>query len=333
MDKTNQNKKEHVLPSYITLPQSLFASQQIKQSDGVDLSELWKAVWSGKLTIVIFSILFAIISVFYALSQPNIYKASVLLAPASSENSGAGLAGLAGQFGGLASLAGINLGGNGGDNTTLALEVIKSRSFIEAFIDKYDLLIPIMAVRDWNMEIDELIIDKNVYDVENNKWVRDVAYPRKTIPTSWEAYKAFSKLLTISQEKSTGMITIELDYFSPEIAKLWLTNLIKEINYYIKELDQKEAQNSIDYLTKKLNEVNINNLQTVFYQLIEEQSKNIMLTQVKEEYVLKTVDPAQVPEEKDRPKRALIVILGTMFGGGLSLFFVLVHYFTIKHKN
>jgi hypothetical protein len=39
-------------------------------------------------------------------------------------------------------------------------------------------------------------------------------------------------------------------------------------------------------------------METVFYQLIEEQTKNMMLTQVKAEYVLKTIDPAQVPEKK-----------------------------------
>ncbi len=67
-----------------------------------------------------------------------------------------------------------------------------------------------------------------------------------------------------------------------------------------------------------------------FYQLIEEQTKNMMLTQVKTEYVLKTVDPAQVPEEKAKPKRALIVVLGTILGGLLSVIIVLTRYFSNK---
>jgi LPS O-antigen subunit length determinant protein (WzzB/FepE family) len=44
--------------------------------------------------------------------------------------------------------------------------------------------------------------------------------------------------------------------------------------------------------------------------------------------VLKTIDPPQVPEEKAGPKRALIVVLGTMLGGILSMLIVLVRYFT-----
>ena len=53
---------------------------------------------------------------------------------------------------------------------------------------------------------------------------------------------------------------------------------------------------------------------------------------VKEEYILKTIDAAQVPDTKDKPKRALIVVFGTMLGGMLSIFIVLIRYFIKKNK-
>ena len=68
----------------------------------------------------------------------------------------------------------------------------------------------------------------------------------------------------------------------------------------------------------------------IFYQLIEEQTKNMMLTMVKKEYVLKTIDPAQVPDTKAKPKRSLIVVLGTMLGGILSVLIVLIRYLIKK---
>ena len=73
-------------------------------------------------------------------------------------------------------------------------------------------------------------------------------------------------------------------------------------------------------------------MQTIFYQLIEEQTKTMMLTEVTEEYVLKTIDPPNVPDEKDGPKRALICVLGTMFGGVLSVLIVLIRYFSTKNS-
>jgi hypothetical protein len=63
---------------------------------------------------------------------------------------------------------------DGGDtNTKLALELVKSRQFINEFINNYDLLVPIMAAKDWDMATNTLIIDEDAYDVANKKlWGR-----------------------------------------------------------------------------------------------------------------------------------------------------------------
>ena len=152
------------------LQQQLPMNNTQNQDDEIDLVELLRAIWAGKFTIIFISMIFAVASVFFALSKPNIYKASAILAPASSEGGAGGLGALAGQFGGLASMAGINLGGGGGDKTALALEILKSRSFIEAFITKHDLLVPLMASKKWDMASDALILDEELYDEVNNKF-------------------------------------------------------------------------------------------------------------------------------------------------------------------
>jgi len=309
------------------LQQQLLLQNTQNQDDEIDLAKLWSAIWAGKFTIIIISMIFAIASIFFALSKPNIYKASAILAPASSEGGAGGLSGL----GGLASMAGINLGGGGGvENTALALEILKSRSFIEAFIMEHDLLVPLMASKNWDVPSNTLILDEEVYDKANNKWKREVKAPKKSEPSLWEAYKVFSELLTISQDKKTSMVNINITFYSPSIAKQWLTWLIQDINEFMRGQDQIEAKASIDYLTKQLVKIKVSTMETVFYQLIEEQTKNMMLTMVKKEYVLKTIDPPQVPDIKAGPKRAIIVILGTMLGGILSMLIVLIRYFSKK---
>jgi LPS O-antigen subunit length determinant protein (WzzB/FepE family) len=74
-------------------------------------------------------------------------------------------------------------------------------------------------------------------------------------------------------------------------------------------------------------------MQSVFYQLIEDQIKNKMLAEVQDEFVFKIVDPAVIPEEKSKPKRALICILGFMLGGMLGVAFVLVRMAFKKDKS
>ncbi len=313
------------------LQQQLLLQNTQNQDDEIDLAELWRAIWAGKFTIIIISMIFAVASVSFALSKPDIYKASAMLAPASSEGGG-GMGALAG-LGGLASMAGISLGGGGGvDKTALALEILKSRSFIENFITKHDLVVPLMASTKWDRASDTLILNEEMYDSASNKWIREVKAPQTPEPSSWEAYQAFSKLVTVAQDKSTSMVTMDISFYSPSIAKQWLTWLIQDINEFMRDQDQIEARASIDYLTGQLVNIKVSNMETVFYQLIEEQTKNMMLTMVKKEYVLKTIDPAQVPDTKDQPKRALIVVLGTMLGGILSVLIVLIRYFTKKDK-
>ncbi|MBA6381041.1 LPS O-antigen length regulator [Colwellia sp. BRX10-1] len=310
-------------------------SQQLVEKnnsdDDIDLAELWRAIWSGKYIIIVISFIFAVSSIAFALSKPDVYKASILLAPASSDSAG-GMGALAGQFGGLASLAGISLGGGGTDKTALALEIIKSRAFLETFIIKHELLVPLMASENWDRATDSLVINKELYDSKNKKWLREVSYPKKSVPSSWEAYQQFLSLLAISQDKITSLVTIDIEFYSPDIAKKWLVWLITDVNNFMREQDEKEAQSSIDYLTKQLEKTEVSAMETVFYQLIEEQTKNMMLTKVSAEYVLKTIDPAQVPDTKAKPKRALIAVLGTMLGGILSVLIVLIRHFTKNNK-
>ena len=68
-------------------------------------------------------------------------------------------------------------------------------------------------------------------------------------------------------------------------------------------------------------------MRNLFYELIQSQTETMMLANVREEYVFKTIDPATVPEFKSEPKRALICILGTFLGGFLALIYVLVRHY------
>jgi len=320
-------------------PEVLLLSQQMSQQmaqqtlqnndDEIDLAELCRAIWSGKFLIIAITFLFAVSSIAFALSKPDVYKASVLLSPAASDGGG-GMGALAGQFGGLASLAGISLGGGGMDKTALALEIIKSRAFLENFIANHDLLIPLIASKKWERISDSLIIDDNFYDAVNKKWIREVSFPKTAKPSLWEAYQKLLELISTSQDKTSSLVTIDIEFYSPEIAKQWLIWLVADVNNFMREQDENEAQASIDYLTSQLDKTDVRAMETVFYQLIEEQTKNMMLTKISAEYVLKTIDPAQVPEKKAGPKRALMVVLGTLLGGMLAMLIVLIRYFSNK---
>ncbi|EHI5143313.1 LPS O-antigen length regulator [Vibrio alginolyticus] len=304
-------------PSYLPYPPQ-------PADDEIDLRELFKALWKGKLTIIATTFAFAVGSVLYALSLPNIYKADALLAPAESSGGG-GLSKMAGQLGGLAALAGVNLGASESSQTDLAVQVMKSRQFIEAFIDKHDLLVPLMAAKDWDLANNKLILDEELYNPNSREWLREPNGLRGSTPTAQEAFEVFNKeVLSISQDKESGLYTVSVKYYSPYIAQQWVNWLIEDINKVMRERTIAETSQNLAYLNTQLQKTAVADMQSTFYKLIEEQTKSLMLAEVQEEFVFKIVDPAVVPEQKDGPKRAMICVLGTFLGGMLSVAIVLV---------
>jgi uncharacterized protein involved in exopolysaccharide biosynthesis len=300
------------------------------QDDEIDLRELFSIIWQGKWLIIGITAVFAIASVAFAILQPNIYKSEALLAPASEEQGG-GLSALASQFGGLASLAGVNLGGKGGtDKTQLAIEVLKSRQFTSDFIQKHNILADLMAAVKWDRDADKLIYEPKLYNEQTNTWVREVKAPFKPEPSMQEAFKAFSKIIAVNKAKETGMVTISVEHLSPTVAQQWITWLIQDINKVMKERDVAEAHRSSEFLNRQIALTNVADIKAILYKLVEEQAKTIMFAEVRDEYVFKTIDPALAPEEKAKPKRALICVLGTMLGGMLGVMFVLVRHFVRK---
>lgn len=316
-----------------TLNPALYAGVS-EGSDEIDLVELWNAIWAGKWLIIAVTSVFALASILYALSLPNEYKSTVLLAPASSSSSSS-LSKLAGQFGGLASLAGINLGGGGAeDKTVVAIEIMKTWGFLESFINENKIQVEVFAAEGWSRSSNQLVIDSDIYDIESAQWVRefDASKGQKVEPSSWELFEEFKGRISVSQDKVSGLINLSVEYFSPIIAKQWTDKLVKAINAHIQKQDREEATKSIAYLNEKIKETNIADMQAVFYQLIEEQTKTLMLAEVSEEYVFKTLSPAKVAEEKAKPKRALIAILGVLLGGMFAVIIVLIRHFRQSKK-
>jgi LPS O-antigen subunit length determinant protein (WzzB/FepE family) len=297
--------------------------------DEIDLRELFMVLWAGKIKIVAITAVFAVASVIYALSVPNQYKATALLAPAQS--SGGGLSGALGQLGGLASLAGVSIGGGEGSEAQIAQEIMKSWSFIEAFIADNDLAVEVFAAEGWSKASNMLKINDDDYDVEKSEWLiedDDTGEPRP--PSSWELFEEFSERLAVSEDKKSGLVSVSIEYYSPQIAKQWLDMYVSAVNAHMQQRQVDKVTNNINYLQAQIEKTSIAEMREVFYTIIEEQTKNKMVAEASPEYAFVAVSPSMVPEETSQPKRALICILGTLLGGMLSVLLVLAMHYTRK---
>ena len=297
--------------------------------DEIDLRELFSVLWAGKVKIIAITAVFAVASVIYALSVPNQYKASALLAPAQQESGG--LSGALGQLGGLASLAGVSVGGGESSESQIAQEIMKSWSFVEGFIADNDLAVEVYAAEGWSRVSNQLKIDNDVYEVETKSWlVEDAHTGKEGPPTSWQLFEAFSDKLSVSEDTKSGLVSVSIEYYSPQIAKQWLDLYISAINKHMQARQVEKVSNNISYLEAQIGKTSIAEMREVFYTIIEEQTKNKMVAEASPDYAFVAVSPSMVPEEKSQPKRALICILGTLLGGMLSVLLVLVIHYAKK---
>jgi len=297
--------------------------------DEIDLRELFMVLWAGKIKIVAITAVFAVASVIYALSVPNQYKATALLAPAQQESGG--LSGALGQLGGLASLAGVSIGGGESSESQIAQEIMKSWSFVEGFIADNDLAVEVYAAEGWSRKSNQLKIDNDIYEVEAKSWlVEDDHTGKEGPPSSWQLFEAFSDKLSVSEDKKSGLVSVSIEYYSPQIAKQWLDLYISAINKHMQARQVEKVSNNISYLEAQIEKTSIAEMREVFYTIIEEQTKNKMVAEASPDYAFVAVSPSMVPEEKSQPKRALICILGTLLGGMLSVLLVLVMHYARK---
>lgn len=290
------------------LPENLY--------DEIGLLDILNAIWLSKKFIYILTSIFAILSIVISLSINNSYTSNAVLIPTSAKDSNL-------TANSLASLAGINVG-----NTTrdfnVAIAFINSKKIIRQLMKHESFLPDLMAAKKWDTNNESMIYHDDIYDYKNKKWIRDVSLPRQKIPSEQEAFKLFSKKINVSLDKKKKIITLSVEHISPKVAKQWAQWIIDEANLMVASLAIEEAENSIDYLRNQINQTPYAELRTMFFELIQQNTQNMMLAKVNKQYALTIIDPPLIPEAKSKPMRSRIVIFGTLFGAILSIIIVLL---------
>ena len=302
---------------------------QVHYDDEINLKELFTVLWVDKIKIISVTAIFAILSVFYALSVPNQYKASALLVPAQQQ--AGGISGALAQLGGIASLAGVSLGSGDSSESQIAQRIMQSWSFIDDFIKSNNLEIDIFAAEGWDRASGKLNIDEDLYNSGTTQWlVKNEETNKVGMPSSWRLFETFTEILSVSEDKKTGLVSMSIEYYSPQIAKQWLDMYISAINKHMQERQMEKVTRNIEYLEAQIAKTTIAEMQEVFYTIIEEQLKSKMLAEANPDYAFVPVSPSMVPEQKSQPKRALICILGTLLGAMLSVLLVLIMHHARK---
>ncbi len=298
-----------------------------KDSDGlsyIDLNQIVSVVWEGKRFVIGLTALVALSAVLFSLSLTNYYRSESILVAADSQDLGS-----MSQYSGLASLAGVRLPSSGGDGVVEIIEIIKSREFVKHLLSFEEILPSLMAPESYNKNTQELIYDPRLYDNNEMRWIEGAA------PSYLEVHETYiNEVLTISEDKITGLISITVEHISPLFARDFLMLIIAESNNLKREKDINTSNKSINHLKVELSNTSLIEIKESINQLVRAQLEKRMMANANEDYSLAIIEPPFIPEKKSKPSRALICIVATMLGGILSVLILLVrHYFFTKESN
>jgi uncharacterized protein involved in exopolysaccharide biosynthesis len=249
----------------------------------IDFARIWRVIRGSKYLILTIVIVCTGIALAIALATTPIFRAETVITAVRNGALGGQLGGQLGGLANIASLAGVNLdSGSGADREAKA--VLQSRSLVQEFISKNNLI---------------------------NVLIPHASKP----PTMWLAVKAFKDgLLTIREDKRTGLVTIDVDWEDPAVAAKWANGFVALANERLRVRAIDEATRNIAFLNAQIPQTSVVEVQRAIYNLIESETKTLMLANVRVEFAFTVIDPAVPPERKYRPKRSLYVLFGLFMG-------------------
>lgn len=282
-----------------------------ERRDGyISVSEFLAMIWRDKLIIVLIVGVFAVASLVYAATCADTYRSSVIVAP-SKESQGGGVE--SGAIGGVAALAGIQLGRGVMNDFDLALKLLESNDFVQAFILKHGIQAEVFASKGWDANGEFFKYDDDRINVVTKKLISQFKSDGGE-PSGSELVRAFKKKFSIELDKEKKFVAVSYSSFSPIFSRDVVEWIVSDLNAYMKERAVSEAERNIAYLNQQVEQTAVSEMRDVFFTLIQEQIKSIMLAKTRSEYVFQVVDSARIPDRRVSPNRPLLVLVSILMG-------------------
>ena len=298
------------------------------QDDSVDLKELFNLLWGGKKLIILITSIFALCSVFYALSLTNYYKSEAVLTLAGGSSEISALS----RFSGIASMAGIRIpSAGGGDKGEIIVNTILSREFLKHLLSFEDVLQSMMAAKSYDSESKKLVFDPNIYDASNKTWIRKANKGQQVKPSYLEAYDVYVKQMSITYFDQIRIITMSVEHISPIFAKEFLDLIIREADALIRQKDLERSSGALEYLRSEISKTSLIGMKSSMNQLIQSQLETQMMAKIGTDYALQVIEPPFIPEKISKPSKSLIFFMVTMLGFVLGILWILIrHYYALS---
>jgi uncharacterized protein involved in exopolysaccharide biosynthesis len=264
----------------------------------MDFAELTRTLWRGRWTIILTVAVLMALAITYSLLAKPIYRADVVLSPVSEDSMRPSL----GALGGLASLAGINIGA--GNKSVEAVAILKSKGFAREFIETQKIMEPLLEARG------------------GGSGMFGGAPQSKDIRLAVESFDRGVR--RVSEDRKTGLVTLSIQWEDGTVAAAWANAVVRQLNDRMRQRALVDSQNNVTYLQKELATTTVVSLQQAIGRLLESEMQKLMLARGNDEFAFKIIDAAAPPRRPFWPRPVLATALAMLLGGIFSSAYVLL---------
>lgn len=241
-----------------------------------------------------------------------VYRGFATLAPVSpySDPFGGSIENSLSEIGGtLVALTGAGGGLTDQDRETdEAMTVMESREFTQSFISDNDLL-PVLFPKLW--------------DPQERRWK-----PGVKVPTLERGFAVFDDIRKIDRNDDNDFVTIQIDWRDRTLAAKWANEIANRLNAEMRRRAIVGADASLEYLKKELASTSDVDTRESIARLMETEIRKKMMAHVTDEFALRFVDRALVPDADfpARPKKLILISAGFLLGALLGVAACLLAY-------
>jgi uncharacterized protein involved in exopolysaccharide biosynthesis len=254
-------------------------------SNEIDLAVLLRELGAARWRIALITSIATVVGLTYAWLATEWFRVDVVMVSADK----GGMSARAGQLGGLASLAGININSEG---SAEPLAVLKSKEFAATFI----------------------------FDNDLTGLLTDTDGSSNAKPDIRKATEFFDEnIRTVAEDKKNGTVTLSIEWIDPGVAAMWANTYVDKLNERLRAEALAEAEKNVAFLQKEIAATEVVQLRQSLGVVLESEMQKYLLASGNNSFAFKVVDKASAPLKATKPNRPAIVLIAFFLGLILSI--------------
>ncbi len=293
-------------------------NQPFDDESSIDFTELFAVIWRAKKKIFLFVVAATVLAIIISLILPKAYKSTATILP---ETNASKLSALGGPFD-IASLAGVNVGE--APLTKLYPDIAKSEAVLKNIIYT-------------QYKTDEMSSPENLIQL----WEISGKTPYEQYVT---ALKILGSALSIDVDRMTSVMTVSIETKDPELSADIVNNVVAGLNNFMLTKRKSSASEQRAWIAERLSEVKVSldssedaltkfreqnrqvasspqlqmqqerlmqavQLNSTLYIELRKQYELAKIDEIKNIPIINVLDAARPAAFKDKPKRAVIVLV------------------------